>query len=250
MKTILCTLALGSLLLAAPGQDARKHFRALTDEYVTELQTYQEELARRAEAGEDTAEYALQWHPAHGSAKVFAEAAGEYAGTDDAVQFLWWVVQNAPGEGEALPEPASKALDRLIVDHAGSSELYSNLRYAAYASFSIGEPRVLAFTGAVLERTEDPDLVFGAALGRAMTRMIDSRTTDEERALCRQELELAREVGGEERLAEVESFFFELENLQIGQLAPDIEGVDLDGVAFKLSDYRGKVVMLDFWGDW
>lgn len=39
-------------------------------------------------------------------------------------------------------------------------------------------------------------------------------------------------------------------NLQVGKIAPDIEGLDLDGVNFKLSDYRGKVVMLDFWGDW
>ena len=36
----------------------------------------------------------------------------------------------------------------------------------------------------------------------------------------------------------------------IGQLAPEINGVDLDGNEFKLSDYRGKVVMLDFYGDW
>ena len=35
-----------------------------------------------------------------------------------------------------------------------------------------------------------------------------------------------------------------------GSLAPEIEGKDLDGAPFKLSDYRGKVVMLDFWGDW
>jgi hypothetical protein len=38
--------------------------------------------------------------------------------------------------------------------------------------------------------------------------------------------------------------------LDIGQLAPEIEGVDLHGNRFKLSDYRGKVVMLDFWGNW
>ena len=37
---------------------------------------------------------------------------------------------------------------------------------------------------------------------------------------------------------------------QIGMEAPEIIGVDLDGVEFKLSDYRGKVVMLDFYGDW
>ena len=38
--------------------------------------------------------------------------------------------------------------------------------------------------------------------------------------------------------------------LTVGKVAPDIEGVDLDGEEFKLSDYRGKVVLLDFWGDW
>jgi hypothetical protein len=39
-------------------------------------------------------------------------------------------------------------------------------------------------------------------------------------------------------------------NLKVGKLAPDIEGEDIDGVKFKLSDYRGKVVLLDFWGHW
>ena len=29
--------------------------------------------------------------------------------------------------------------------------------------------------------------------------------------------------------------------------APEIAGVDQDGKEFKLSDYRGKVVMLEFW---
>ncbi len=43
---------------------------------------------------------------------------------------------------------------------------------------------------------------------------------------------------------------FEKERLQVGMEAPDIIGVDLFGEQFKLSDYRGKVVLLDFWGDW
>ncbi|MCR9245427.1 MAG: redoxin domain-containing protein [bacterium] len=34
------------------------------------------------------------------------------------------------------------------------------------------------------------------------------------------------------------------------KMAPEIEGVDFDGTRFRLSDYRGKVVMLDFWGHW
>jgi hypothetical protein len=36
----------------------------------------------------------------------------------------------------------------------------------------------------------------------------------------------------------------------LGKPAPDIAGDDLDAKAFKLSDYKGKVVLLDFWGFW
>jgi hypothetical protein len=36
----------------------------------------------------------------------------------------------------------------------------------------------------------------------------------------------------------------------IGMPAPEIEAEDVDGKKFKLSDYKGKVVMIDFWGDW
>ena len=38
--------------------------------------------------------------------------------------------------------------------------------------------------------------------------------------------------------------------LQIGKPVPDIVGTDLEGVEFKLSDYKGKVIILDFWGHW
>ena len=38
--------------------------------------------------------------------------------------------------------------------------------------------------------------------------------------------------------------------IAVGKEAPEIEGPDIDGESFKLSDYRGKVVLLDFWGDW
>jgi hypothetical protein len=42
----------------------------------------------------------------------------------------------------------------------------------------------------------------------------------------------------------------EWRHLKVGKPAPEIEGEDVDGAKFKLSDYRGKVVMLDFWGNW
>ncbi len=43
---------------------------------------------------------------------------------------------------------------------------------------------------------------------------------------------------------------FKLRNLNIGQVAPEVEGEDADGVRFKLGDYRGKVVLLTFSGNW
>ncbi|WP_309717885.1 hypothetical protein [Armatimonas sp.] len=43
---------------------------------------------------------------------------------------------------------------------------------------------------------------------------------------------------------------FEAENLQVGMVAPEITGPDHEDKTFKLSEYRGKVVILDFWGFW
>jgi hypothetical protein len=51
---------------------------------------------------------------------------------------------------------------------------------------------------------------------------------------------------GEKARAEL----FEMRHLVVGKVAPDIEGEDQDGKRFKLSDYRGKIVLLDFWGEY
>lgn len=49
---------------------------------------------------------------------------------------------------------------------------------------------------------------------------------------------------------QIESDLFVAENLSLGCKAPDIVGKDQDDKEFKLSDYKGKVVLLDFWGIW
>lgn len=41
-----------------------------------------------------------------------------------------------------------------------------------------------------------------------------------------------------------------LPNLKIGGVAPEIEGRDLEGKPLKLGDYRGRVVVVVFWGSW
>jgi hypothetical protein len=42
----------------------------------------------------------------------------------------------------------------------------------------------------------------------------------------------------------------EIRHLSVGKEAPDIDGDDQDGKRFKLSDYRGKVVLLYFWSEY
>jgi S1-C subfamily serine protease/peroxiredoxin len=48
----------------------------------------------------------------------------------------------------------------------------------------------------------------------------------------------------------LEPLVFALKHLQVGRTPPDIIGKDVNGAEIKLSDFRGKVVVLDFWVDW
>jgi len=70
----------------------------------------------------------------------------------------------------------------------------------------------------------------------------DYRTVIDEYGDVESEEGLLGEIAGRD--------LFELLHLCIGAEAPEIVGEDLHGVEFRLSDYRGKVVVLDFWGHW
>lgn len=54
---------------------------------------------------------------------------------------------------------------------------------------------------------------------------------------------------GETVANQAKAELYELRHLSIGKQVPDIAGTDQDGKAFKLSDYRGKVVLLYFWAE-
>jgi hypothetical protein len=45
------------------------------------------------------------------------------------------------------------------------------------------------------------------------------------------------------------SELFDLHFLAVGKPAPEVRGVDQEGKEFRLSDYKGKVVLLDFWSE-
>jgi hypothetical protein len=103
---------------------------------------------------------------------------------------------------------------------------------------------------------EQPELarefedLFGKEYLQDLLRQDRTRAAREVEALFEQAAEQYGDVKvpdggtvGEKARAEL----FEVRHLRVGKEAPDIEGEDQDGKRFKLSDYRGKVVLLDFW---
>ena len=91
-----------------------------------------------------------------------------------------------------------------------------------------------------------------SALASVLTRLesnkkpsdADKKRADELRA------RLMKDFDGTKVVERLKSAEFKLKNLQDGMAAPDFTTKDVEDVEFKLSDYKGKVVLLDFWGFW
>jgi hypothetical protein len=103
---------------------------------------------------------------------------------------------------------------------------------------------------------EHPDLagefagLFGKEYLQDLLRQDRTRATQEAEAFFERAAKQYAGVkipGGGTVGAKARAELFEMRHLRVGKEAPDIEGEDQDGKRFKLSDYRGKVVLLDFW---
>mgnify|MGYP000993843854 CR=1 FL=1 len=61
----------------------------------------------------------------------------------------------------------------------------------------------------------------------------------------------AQEGGGEKKPAPVEKKDDKAPaTAELGKAAPEFSLTDVNGKTVKLSDYKGKVVVIDFWGEW
>jgi thiol-disulfide isomerase/thioredoxin len=102
----------------------------------------------------------------------------------------------------------------------------------------------------------------GFWLARSLATQADESgdsTTKERAELCRQAEQqfesVARDFGGVAHgtttLGEAaRTQLHALRYLSVGRTVEDIVGNDLDGKPMKLSDFRGRVVLLDFWANW
>jgi hypothetical protein len=97
------------------------------------------------------------------------------------------------------------------------------------------------------------NLGMGKALAEKVDRLGDKPAeADQQAAEAEKYLLAAAEMYKDDaaRKKDAENELRVLRTLRVGKEAPEIKGPDLDGKDFKLSDYRGKVVLLDFWGHW
>ena len=247
----------GGVFANASADDARTEYRELQKEFEVALTEFEAELEKLEEAGDEAAvaAYRADWSPRPAFAELFLERAEAYAGTKEAVAFLTWVVREGPielgSDGGTLSDSVESALDTMIRDHAEDPSFGAMIDSLGYTAGYGQKVRNLAVLDGLLAKAPTPELGLRTRLARGIACVVVWDRTAEEAAAGRADLEHVREAGAGTPMAEeAAGYLFELENLQIGCAAPEIEGADLDGVEFKLSDYRGKVVVLDFWGDW
>ncbi len=205
-----------------------------------------------------------------------------------AVTALRWLVTNEARDDESQ-KGSAKAWDLLIKDYAANPKIAALLGDFSYrdspkveelfravleknpareakgqASFYLGGHlnRVASMSRSLKERPEEAKSLEGYLGKEGVTRLKDAdpdKLAKEAETL----FELAEAKYGDVVLStnartmkkttiadRVVSELFEIRHLAIGKEVPDIVAEDLDGKSFKLSDYRGKVVVLDFWGHW
>ena len=241
-----------------------KQFEATNEAYSAKLKTIRDtdeykELSKKArarDAGSTEARNKLRAltsavqrpRPADWAEK-FNSGAEKYAGTDGAVPFLVWLVKTRGHDH------ASSALDAIAAKHAASAHVADVLDSFRFIGRTVGRDKVRAVATAIIENNPNNAIKANAYYGRAMNwGELDGRETilnDEEKAKKAADIAACVKADPKSIAAlRANAPTFLKERLQIGMVAPDIEHKDLDGVSFKLSDYRGKVVVLDFWGDW
>jgi hypothetical protein len=193
-----------------------------------------------------------------------------------------WMENNTAHPGDGKDSPQVEAITRLLRDHVRSDRLGEACRMVHYGFHRECETflrtvleknphkdvqavaclRLAQFLNARSQRFDlikgQPELarryegLFGKDYLEALQRQDRAKASEEIEALFEQAAEKYADVKlpagstvGEQAKLEL----YTIRHLSVGKQAPDVEGADQDGKRFKLSDYRGKVVLLYFWSE-
>lgn len=231
--------------LADLEEEIDEHVMAWREGQAERREKHLEEARKAAEEGRPIP--ALPMRPDFSELVDRLIAWADASGGEDAALYLTKVVElNGFGEGSK----GRAAFDRLVVDHAASPCWTRLGRYLPMLDRILDEAHEAAVL-AVLAKSPDADVRGWVTMGLHSAAIEEAPRDSKEYAEARAAiLAAAQRVSDAELRFELEGLIALREEYGVGATAPDIEGIDLDGVGFKLSDYRGKVVFLDFWGDW
>ena len=246
-------MALPASARGAEEETPKERHKRIEGELNRAITEWQKEMREQAERGSEEGgeRKAIPMMPPIGDqVAAFAAGASDYAGTEDAVPFL----QSVARYGFAVDaEKTAGAIQTLVDDHHGSTGWLETVEMLPQLGQVLGAERVDAWI-AELEADAESVVVRGfATLARLGPVLEDSSVAVDSEAYRDAKtklLEVAKAAENDALRTRIEGLIAGREQLTVGGTAPDIVGEDLDGVSFRLSDYRGKVVLLDFWGDW
>jgi len=248
-----CALALTFALGFA--EDAKPDPQARFDAIVARMEKVQTEFMEKLRAEEDQTKQRDMYmnRPGLEFAQEFKALALETKGTEVAAK-SWMQVAEISGEFDQGVD-FEAAIDTLVAEHIESEALSSLPAMIGGMSYVLDENRVQGLLEKLLAKSPHKPVQAGSIFELAQIAMRSE--APEKKAQAKPLFDrLVKDYGdiksayGKAYKTIAAGFIFELENLQIGQTPPDFEAVDENGVKFRLSDYRGKVVVLDFWGFW
>jgi len=181
----------------------------------------------------------------------FEAFASAHRGTEPEVRATLWLVQNSwwlrsDGKMESTSLPLAKGL---LKRHAESPQLGLIVEYQYVFAKSAKAPLFEELYDTTPHRDVKAAAQFGLArLGPA--RLEGGQPNPHFALLVDDFAEVPWRATTFGAIADAYLNPLSPDDLAVGNPAPEIIGVDETGAPMKLSDFRGRVVLLDFWGDW
>lgn len=190
----------------------------------------------------------------------FRALAEKYAGKPEALGILVWLADDgvAGPEDHEGRQSAKWAIEQMTKGHAAKPEIKDRLAPLQYLDETVGQDPLMALYNKIIESNPDRDTKAVATLNLGILHQRDVREGSDDQpprkaaqAMAMKAFRsLKNDYAGTKAAERADRFIFQLENLQIGMKAPEIVGTDADGNEIRLSQFAGKVVMLDYWGYW
>lgn len=181
----------------------------------------------------------------------FTEFALTHRGTESEVRAMLWLVQGSwwlrsDGEMESTSMPLA---EDLLTRHPDSPQLGLLIEYDYVFKKKQREPLFERLLKVSPHREVRAAALFGLAQ-EGPARLDDGSPNPHFAAILADYADVPWRATTFGSIADAYLNPLSKEDLAVGQVAPEIVGTDQDGKPLKLSDFRGKVVLLDFWGDW